>query len=84
MSMDRLRLLKGAVPAAMSCVSSGLFLIAASITLPHLFSGLDHPSQIGDFLRGLATGIGIGLEIGGIAVLLPSLQAIREQRRERA
>jgi sorbitol-specific phosphotransferase system component IIBC len=82
MRIDRLRSAKVAVPAGMSCVASGLLLIAISAALPHLSSRLAQPSQFADFVRGLAIGLGIAIEIAGLGIMLPAIMAMREQRRE--
>ena len=81
MLMNRLRSAKVAVPIGMSLVSSGLFLGVLSAALPHLSSRFAQPSQVGDFLRGLAVGLGIGLEICGLVIMLLAVRAGREQKR---
>jgi hypothetical protein len=81
MLFNRLCSARVAVPVAMSLVSSGLLLIVLSAALPHVSSSFAQLSQIGDFFRGLAVGVGIGLEVGGLVLMLPALRAVREQRR---
>ena len=82
MLVNRLCSAKKAVPAGMFCLIAGLLLVNLSAVLPHLHvAGLVHPLPIGDFLRGLAIGLGIGLEILAIVIMVPAARTACGQRR---
>ena len=71
MLANRLCSAKKAVPAGMFCIIAGLLVVNLSAFLLHHVAGLARPSTAGDFLRGIAIGLGIGFEIAGIVIMLP-------------
>lgn len=76
MLLRKLQSPRAAVRTGMTLVVVGLLLNTTSLLLmrsvhaTHLFSAGDL-----DFLRGIAVGLGIALEIGGIVVMVPAARA---------